>query len=82
MANSLLSMYSITENIYCSQLSSVAILLQLETVSHRTVQGKDWVLSPHVLSPCGLPLHPTCLLVTVNEARSNLASTILYLPTR
>jgi hypothetical protein len=69
-------MYSITENIYYSQLSSVAILLQLEPVSHRIVQGKDWVLSLHVLSPCGLPLPPTCILVTVNEARSCFASTI------
>jgi hypothetical protein len=68
-----LSMYSITENIYYSQLSSVAILLQHEAVSHRIVQGKDWVLY-HVLSPCCLPLPPTCLLVTVNEARSYFAS--------
>jgi hypothetical protein len=68
--------YSITENIYYSQLSSVAILLQLEPFSLRIVQGKDWVLYPHVLSPCGLPLPPTCLLVTVNEARSYFASTI------
>jgi hypothetical protein len=35
-------MYSITENIYYSQLSSVAILLQPEPVSHRIVQGKIW----------------------------------------
>jgi hypothetical protein len=76
MANSL-SMYSITENIYYSQLSSVAILLQPEPVSHRIIQGKDCVLSPYVLSPCGLPFHPTCLLVTVNEARGYFTSTIL-----
>jgi hypothetical protein len=44
VANSL-SMYSITENIYFSQLSSVAILLQPEPVSHRIIQGKDCVLS-------------------------------------
>jgi hypothetical protein len=30
-----------------------------------------------VLSPCGLPLPLTCLLVTVNEARSYFASTVL-----
>jgi hypothetical protein len=66
------SMYSITENIYYSQLSSVAILLQPEPVSHRIIQGKDWVLYPYVLSSCGLPLPSTCLLVTVNEARSYL----------
>jgi hypothetical protein len=75
MANSL-SMYSVTENIYYSQLSSVGLLLQPEPLSHRIVQGKDWVLSPHALSPCGLPLPPTCLLVTVNEARWYFASTI------
>jgi hypothetical protein len=72
-----LSVYSTTENIYCSQLSLVAILLQPEPVSHRIIQGKDCVLSPSVLSSCGLPLPPTCLLVTVNEARSHFASTIL-----
>jgi hypothetical protein len=75
MANSL-NMYSITENIYCPQLSSVAILLQPVPVSHRIIQGKDWVLSPYVLSSFGLPLPPTCLLLTVNEAHSYFASTI------
>jgi hypothetical protein len=35
-----LSMYSITENIYCSQLS-VALILQPEPVSHRIIPGKD-----------------------------------------
>jgi hypothetical protein len=79
MANSL-SMYSITENIYCSQLSSVAILLQPEPISCRIIKGNDCVLSPHVLSSCGLPLPPTCLLVTVNEARSYFASTIPRAP--
>jgi hypothetical protein len=69
-------MYSITENIYYSRLSSVAILLQPEPVSHRIIQGNDRVLSPCVLSSCGLPLPPTCLLVTVNEARSYFASTV------
>jgi hypothetical protein len=69
-------MYSITENIYYSQLSSVATLLQPEPVSHRIIQGKDCVLSLHVLSPCGLLLPPTCLVVTVNEARSYFVSTI------
>jgi hypothetical protein len=69
-------MYSITENIYYSQLSSVAILLQPEPVSHRIIQGKDCVLSPSVLSSYGLPRPPTCLLLTVNEARSYFAATI------
>jgi hypothetical protein len=71
-----LSMYSITENIYYSQLSSVAILLQPEPVFTSYSTRKDWVLSPNELSPCGLPLPPTCLLVTANEARSYFESTI------
>jgi hypothetical protein len=75
MAKSL-SMYSITENIYYSQLSSVAILLQPEPVSQR-IQRNDWVLYPYVLSSCGLPLPPTCVLVTVNKALSYFASTII-----
>jgi hypothetical protein len=73
-----LSMYSITENIYYSQLSSVAIFLQPEPVSHRIIQGNDCVLSLYVLSSFGLPLPPTCLLVTVNEARSYFASTVHF----
>jgi hypothetical protein len=40
-----LSMYSITENIYYSQLSSVEILLQPEPVSHRIIQANDCFLS-------------------------------------
>jgi hypothetical protein len=66
-------MYSITENIYYSQLSSVATFLQPEPVitSYSTRKGLG-SLSPHVLSPCGLPLPLICLLVTVNEARSYL----------
>jgi hypothetical protein len=75
MANNL-SMYSVTENIYYSQLSSVEILLQPEPVSHRVIQGNDCFLSPYVLSSCGLPLPPTCLLLTVSEARSYFASTV------
>jgi hypothetical protein len=52
-----LSMYSITENIYYSQLSSVAILLQPEPYSFTSYSTwKDWFLSPNVLSSCGLPL--------------------------
>jgi hypothetical protein len=75
MASSL-SMYSITENIYYSQLSSVAILLQPEPVSTSYSTRKDWVFSPNVLSPCGLPLHPTWLLVTANETRIYFPSTV------
>jgi hypothetical protein len=69
-------MYSITENIYYSQLSSVAILLQPESVSHRIIQRNDCVFSPSVLSSFGLPLPSTCLVLTVSEARSYFASTI------
>jgi hypothetical protein len=35
------------------------------------------VFSPYVLSPFGLPLPPTCLVLTVSEARSYFAHTIL-----
>jgi hypothetical protein len=75
MANSL-SMYSITENIYysCPPLRFFCSLNL--TVSHRIIQGKDWVLSLYALSTCGLPLPPTCLLVTVNEARSFFSSAV------
>jgi hypothetical protein len=71
-------MYSITENIYCSQLSSLALLLQPEPVSRRIIQGKYCVPSRYVLSPCGFPLPPTCLLVTVNEARSYFATIPIF----
>jgi hypothetical protein len=72
------SMYSITENIYCSQLSSVAILLQPGpncSTSYNTRKGLC-SLSLSLVSSFGLPLPPTCLLLTVNEARSYFASTI------
>jgi hypothetical protein len=75
MANSL-HMYSITENIYYSQLSSVTILLQPEHVFTSYSTRKNWVLSVNVLSPCGLLLPPTCLLVAAKEARSYFASTV------
>jgi hypothetical protein len=48
----------------------------LNLFSHRILQGSDWDLSPHMLSPCGLTLSPTCLLVTVNESRSYFVSNI------
>jgi hypothetical protein len=72
-------MYSITENIYYSQLSSVAILLQPETNCFTSYNTRKALcsLSLSVLSSCGLPLPPTCLLLTANEARSYFASTIL-----
>jgi hypothetical protein len=69
-------MYSITENIYYPQLSSVAILLQPEPVSHRIVQGNDCVF----LSLCAIVLRsPPASHVssfTVSEARSYFASAI------
>jgi hypothetical protein len=75
MAKSL-SMYSITENIYYSQLSSVAILLQPERNCFTSYNTKKGLGS---LSLCAIALlssPPTCLLVTVNEARSYVASAI------
>jgi hypothetical protein len=69
-------MYSITENIYCSQLSSVAILLQSEPNCFTLYNTRKALCSLSVLSYCGLPLSPTCLLLTANEARSYFASTI------
>jgi hypothetical protein len=44
---------------------------------HRITQGNDCVFSPSVLLSFGLPLPPTCLLLTVSEARSYFAYTIL-----
>jgi hypothetical protein len=78
-----LSMYSTTENIYCSQLSSVAILLQPEPNYFTSYSTREWLcslsLSLSLLSSCGIPLPPTCLVLTVKEARSYFASTILWL---
>jgi hypothetical protein len=72
-----LSMYSITENIYYSQLSSVAIRLQTEPNSFVSYSTRKGLCSPSVLSSFGLPLPPTCLLLTVSEARSYFASAVL-----
>jgi hypothetical protein len=72
-----LSMYSITENITTYSCPPLRYFCSLNlNVSHRIIQGKNCVLSPSVLSSCGLPLPPTCLLLTANEARSYFASTI------
>jgi hypothetical protein len=46
------------------------------TVPHHIIQGKDCVLSPCVLSSFGLALPPTCLVLTVSDARSYFPSTI------
>jgi hypothetical protein len=73
-----LSMYSITENIYYSQLSSVALLLQPERncfTSFNTRKGLSYLSLCAIVLRSFLP--PTCLLVTVNEARSYFASNIL-----
>jgi hypothetical protein len=46
-------MYSITENIYCSQLSSVAILLQPEPNCFTSYNTRKWLFS---LSLCAIAL--------------------------
>jgi hypothetical protein len=61
-----LSIYSITENIYYSQLSSVAILLQPEPVSHRIIQGNDCFLSLCAIVLRSPPASQ-CLLPTVSH---------------
>jgi hypothetical protein len=64
-----LSMYSITENIYCSQLSSVAILLQPEPNYFTSYNTRKGLCSLSLGAIVLRSLPPTCLLVTVNEAR-------------
>jgi hypothetical protein len=75
-----LSMYSITENIYYSQPSSIAILLQPEPncfTSYNTRKALCSLSLSLSLSLCYcLPLPPTCLLLMANEARSYFVSTI------
>jgi hypothetical protein len=39
-------------------------------------RGKNWVISPYVLSLRGLPLPLTCVFVTVIQAQSYVASTV------
>jgi hypothetical protein len=74
-----LSMYSITENIYCSQLSSVAILLQPESISHRMIQGKHSALSLS-LSTVVLPSSPSSHVSTSNGQRSSQLFCVHYTP--
>jgi hypothetical protein len=64
-----LSVYSITENIYYSQMSSIAILLQPESVSHRIIQGKGLCC----LSLCAIVLRspPPSHVSTSNGQRSS-----------
>jgi hypothetical protein len=72
-----LSMYSITENIYYSQLSSVALLLQPEPNCFTSYNTRKGLCS---LSLCAIVLrYPTCLLLTFKEARSYFRP--LYLAT-
>jgi hypothetical protein len=66
---SCLSMYSITENILYSQLSSVAILLQPEPNYFTSYNARKGLCSLSLLSCCCLRLPPAFLLLTVNEAR-------------
>jgi hypothetical protein len=70
------SMYSITENIYYSQLSSVAILLQPETHCFTSYNTRKGLCSLSCAIVLRSPLPPTCLLLTANEAHSYFASTI------
>jgi hypothetical protein len=79
MANSL-SMYSITENIYCSQLSSVAILLQTERncfTSYNTTKGLS------SLSLCAIVLRssPPSYVSTCNGQRSSQLFCVHYMLT-
>jgi hypothetical protein len=68
-------MYSITENIYYSQLSSVAILLQPEPISHRIIQGNDCVLS---LCAIVLRSSPPSHVSTSNGQRSSQLFCVHY----
>jgi hypothetical protein len=73
-----LSMYSITENIYYSQLSSVAILLQLEPNCFTSYNTRKGLCS---VSLCAIILRspPSSHVSTsVSEARSYFASTITW----
>jgi hypothetical protein len=65
-----LSMYSITENTYCSQLSSVAILLQPEPNCFTSYNTRKWLCS---LSLCGIVLRssPPSHAHTCNGQRSS-----------
>jgi hypothetical protein len=79
MANSLPEHVYINENIYyyshsCPPLRYFCSLNLTVFTTYST--REDWVLSPNVLSPCGLSLPPTCLLVTANEAGSYFSSTV------
>jgi hypothetical protein len=69
MANCL-SMYSITENIYYSQLSSVAILLQPEPNCFTSYNARKGLCS---LSLCAIVLRspPPSLVSTSNGQRSS-----------
>jgi hypothetical protein len=62
-----LSMYSITENIYCSQLSSVAILLQPEPKCFTSYNTREWLCS---LSLCTIVLRSPFHVSTSNGQRS------------
>jgi hypothetical protein len=65
-----LSMYSITENIYYSQLSSVALLLQLEPNCFTSYSARKGLGS---LSPCDIALRssPPSHVATCNGQGSS-----------
>jgi hypothetical protein len=47
-------------------------------ISYLIVYKEGLVISPYVLSLRGLPLPPTCVFVTVIQARSYVASTVMF----
>jgi hypothetical protein len=72
-----LSMYSITENIYCSQLSSVAILLQPEPNCITSYNTRKWFC---FLSLCAIVLQssPPSHVSTCNGQRSSQLFWVQY----
>jgi hypothetical protein len=73
-----LSMYSVTENIYYSQLSSVAILLQLEPNCFTSYNTRKWLRS---LSLCAIVLRssPPSHVSTCNGQRSSQLFYVHYM---
>jgi hypothetical protein len=72
-----LSMYSITENIYCSQLSSVAILLKPEPNCFTSYNTRK-VLGSHSLCAIVLRSSPPSHVSTSNGQRSSQLFCVHY----
>jgi hypothetical protein len=72
-----LSMYNITENIYYSQLSSVAILLQLERNCFTSYSTRKW-LSSVFLCAIALRSSPSSHVSTCNGQRSSQLFCVHY----